>query len=290
MEVLEVAAAEAVLRRHVEEWGLRPVGAVWSTASSCLAHVRTDDGSLAVLKVPRVEEERAGSRVLRWWSGAGAARVLAADDDGTVLVEQALQPDASLAELARRSTVEDGSSDLRATATLVEVVQRLHRHPARDVPAGVVPLRRWFADLFVHADEVGGFFARAAATADALLDDPRDRRVLHGDVHHENVLWFGEQRGWLAIDPKGLEGESAFDYANILTNPDRSTMLRPRRFSEHVDLIAAATGTPRDRLLRWSAAWCGLSAAWHERAGSAGPAADVVRVGLLAEQALARPS
>ena len=109
-------------------------------------------------------------------------------------------------------------------------------------------------------------------------------------MHHENVLWFGEERGWLAIDPKGLEGESTFDYANILTNPDRSTMLRPGRFDEHVDLIAAATGTARERLLRWTFAWCGLSAAWHQRAGSTGQAADVVRVGLLAEQALGGPS
>jgi aminoglycoside/hydroxyurea antibiotic resistance kinase len=42
--------------------------------------------------------------------------------------------------------------------------------------------------------------------------------VLHGDLHHGNVLDFG-LRGWLAIDPKGLLGERGFDFANIFTNP-----------------------------------------------------------------------
>jgi streptomycin 6-kinase len=285
--VVGVVTAEETLRRHLVGWDLDLLGSPWSTPSSCLARVRRrEDGSLAVLKVPRVEEERTGSRVLHWWSGDGAARVQSIDDDGTVLVEHALRPDVSLVELARRSSADDGSSDLRATRTLVAVAHRLHGRPRVDVPAGVVPLRRWFRELFVRADQVGGFFARAAAVADVLLDDQRDCRVLHGDVHHENVLWFGPARGWLAIDPKGLEGESTFDYANILTNPDRATMLRPGRFRRHVDAVAAATGIEQARLLRWTLAWCGLSAAWHDPSEVDGRAADVVAVGLLAEQAL----
>ena len=45
-----------------------------------------------------------------------------------------------------------------------------------------------------------------AETAQALLADPRERSVLHGDLHHDNALDFGA-RGWRAIDPKGLIGE-----------------------------------------------------------------------------------
>jgi streptomycin 6-kinase len=39
-----------------------------------------------------------------------------------------------------------------------------------------------------------------------LLTTQREKVVLHGDMHHGNVLNFGS-RGWLAIDPKGLIGE-----------------------------------------------------------------------------------
>ena len=281
------AAGDEAIRRHLGRWELDLVGAAWSTPSSRLARVRRRaDGSLAVLKVPLVDEERVGSRVLHWWSGDGAAPVLDADADGVVLMTHAEDHGASLAAPARSASPPGWGSDLRAMQTLVEVAQRLHRHPQVEVPAGVVPLRQWFRELFARADQVGGFLARAAAVADALLDDPRDGRVLHGDIHHENVLWFGPGLGWLAIDPKGLLGEPAFDFANILTNPGRATMLRPGRLLSHVELIAASTGIERERLLRWVVAWSGLSAAWQRSLRPTGYAADVVAVGLLAEQAL----
>jgi streptomycin 6-kinase len=59
-----------------------------------------------------------------------------------------------------------------------------------------------------------------------LLAEPREVGVLHGDLHHGNVLDFGV-RGWLAIDPKGLLGERGFDFANIFTNP--ISQIRPGR-------------------------------------------------------------
>ena len=65
----------------------------------------------------------------------------------------------------------------------------------------------------------GGILARCAEAARALLSEPREVGVLHGDLHHDNVLDFGV-RGWLAIDPKRLVGERGFDFANIFTNPD----------------------------------------------------------------------
>nr|WP_232530656.1 aminoglycoside phosphotransferase family protein [Microlunatus antarcticus] len=264
------------------------MGGSWTTPSSCLARVRRRvDDTLAIVKVPLVEEERVGSGVLAWWSGDGAALVHAIDDDGAVLIELAEDSDTTLADLARHASPPAWASDQHATRTLVSAARRLHQHPQADPPAGVVPLRRWFRDLFSRAEEVGGFFARAAALADELLEDQRDLRVLHGDIHHGNVLWFGRARGWLAIDPKGLLGESTFDYVNILTNPDRATMLRPHRLIEHATLISEVSGVDRNRLLHWTIAWTGLSAAWyHSEHGLDGFAADMMRVGLQAEQAL----
>ena len=89
--------------------------------------------------------------------------------------------------------------------------------------------------------------------------------VLHGDLHHDNVLDFGE-RGWLAIDPTYL-GERGFDFANIFTNPDLADPARPvatgpDRFARRLEVVAEAAELDRPRLLRWILAWTGLSAAW----------------------------
>lgn len=90
--------------------------------------------------------------------------------------------------------------------------------------------------------------------------------MLHGDLHHDNVLDFGP-RGWLAIDPKHLIGERGFDYANIFTNPDladptRPVATKPECFARRVDVVMAATGLERRRLLSGVLAWTGLSASW----------------------------
>jgi streptomycin 6-kinase len=90
--------------------------------------------------------------------------------------------------------------------------------------------------------------------------------VLHGDIHHGNVLDFGE-RGWLAIDPKGLLGERTFDFVNILRNPDPEIALAPGRFARQVRLIAEFANVDRARLLGWTIALTGLSAAWFLEEG-----------------------
>ena len=122
-------------------------------------------------------------------------------------------------------------------------------------------MTRWFEALAPAARSQGGL-SRSRCGGAALLADPRDTVVLHGDIHHGNVLDAGA-RGWLAIDPKGLLGERTFDFVNILRNPDAATALAPGRFDRQVDLLADAAALDRQRLLKWTLAFAGLSASWH---------------------------
>ena len=98
------------------------------------------------------------------------------------------------------------------------------RHAPRRSPPGLIPLRSWFRALAPAAAAHGGVFDVSLAAAEALLADPREVCVLHGDLHHENVLDGGE-RGWLVIDPKGLLGERTYEYATTLCNPDAEMAL-----------------------------------------------------------------
>ena len=42
--------------------------------------------------------------------------------------------------------------------------------------------------------------------------------MLHGDLHHWNILRASRQP-WLAIDPKGIIGDPAFEVAAWMLNP-----------------------------------------------------------------------
>lgn len=85
--------------------------------------------------------------------------------------------------------------------------------------------------------------------------------VLHGDIHHGNVLDFSP-RGWLTIDPKRLVGERGFDFANIFCNPGLAVATAPGRLARQAAVVAEAARLDRTRLLRWVLAYAGLSAAW----------------------------
>ena len=119
----------------------------------------------------------------------------------------------------------------------------------------------WFASLRIAAAQHGGLYGLSLETAETLLANPQDVVVLHGDMHHDNVLDFGE-RGWLAIDPKRVTGERGFDYANLICNPDLPSATNPQRFRRQLEVITDAAGLDRQRLLQWVLAFAGLSAAW----------------------------
>ena len=106
--------------------------------------------------------------------------------------------------------------------------------------------------------------------------------LLHGDIHHGNIL-DGGARGWLAIDPKGLLGERTFDYANILRNPNEEIAKRPGRFAQQATVIAEAARVDRRRLLQWVLAFCGLSATWIYDDGDS-PDLDLAVAALAADE------
>ena len=241
---------------YLSRWDLIPDGSPIVTNTSRLLPVR-HRGEPAILKLATHEEERLGGVLMEWWDGDGAARVLARDGDA-LLLERA-EGTASLADMARTGR------DDEACQILCAVAARLHAPRPKLLP-DPVPLAHWFRELEPAAAAHGGILIRCAAMARSLLAEPREVGVLHGDLHHGNVLDFGV-RGWLAIDPKCLMGERGFDFANIFTNPDlddptRPVATEPDRFARRLQVVTEAAGLERERLLRWILAWTGLSAAW----------------------------
>lgn len=210
-----------------------------------------------MLKIATAEEERRGADLMVWWGGQGAARVLAHEGDA-LLMERA-SGNRSLLEMVR------GGRDDEASRVICTVAAKLHA-PRNREPIALVPLRRWFRELDPAASRFGGVLRDAARTARELLDAPRNVVVLHGDLHHGNVL-DGGARGWLAIDPKGLLGERGFEFANIFCNPDLEVATASGRLTRQLAVVAEAVGLERGRLLRWILAYAGLSAAWTLRDG-----------------------
>ncbi|WP_426219727.1 aminoglycoside phosphotransferase family protein [Pseudomonas sp. DWRC2-2] len=259
--------------QYMKRWDLAIDGDAIVSLNGNLLPVR-QRGLPAMLKISQVAEEQAGSVLMAWWDGKGAAPVLA--HDGEALLMARAMGSGSLIQMV------SGGRDDEATRILCAVAADLHLPRSSPSPA-LVPLTQWFEALWSTAATHGGILGHCAKNARELLADPRDVTVLHGDIHHGNVLDFGPS-GWLAIDPKGLYGEWGFDYANIFCNPDGESALAPGCFARRIEVVANASGIERRRLLQWVLAWAGLSVTWMLEDGE-GPG-STLEVAKLAASAL----
>jgi streptomycin 6-kinase len=100
----------------------------------------------------------------------------------------------------------------------------------------------------------------ARMTLDRLLRDPVEDRVLHGDLHPQNLLW-ARDRGWVAIDPHGLVGDPGYDVGPLLINPWNAdpVALLDRR----LPALAQHLGMPAERVAAWGLVRAVLAEAWH---------------------------
>lgn len=242
---------------YLRSWGLQVDGEAIVTPRARLLPV-TRDGELAILKVALYPNEVVGNAVLQWWDGRGAARVLASDG-ATVLLERAPSSTTLL-------TLYQEGRDVEAIEIIARVAAALHSPRPTAPPGGTKPLATWFADLTEAAERLGGVLHDSARAAETLVATPADEVLLHGDLHHDNILHFGE-RGWLAIDPKDVHGERTFEFVPQLLDPDDDAELDVARLERQLDLTAAAAAVDATRLRLWLLAWAGLTAAWWAEDG-----------------------
>jgi streptomycin 6-kinase len=246
-----------IFNHYLNQWHLVPDGDPIITNSSQLLPV-IYKGSSAMLKIAISKEEHRGASLMVWWNGKGAARVFKHEDDA-ILMERAIG-NRSLVSMTKTG------HDDEASKIICEVVTRLHAKRQKPLPTTLVSLSIWFRSLHLAAKDQSGIFAQASLIAKELLNNPQDIVVLHGDIHHQNILDSG-QHGWIAIDPKGLLGERGFEYANIFCNPDWEVATSPGRLSRQATIIAKTAGLERSRLIKWIFAYAGLSAAWSLQDG-----------------------
>jgi streptomycin 6-kinase len=243
------------------DWSLTNPRLLAKTHTSHVWQVTRHDGIEAALKLlhPGEDEELTGFDLLQAWNGQGAVHVYARRDSA-ILME--LCPGPSLGDMVR------SGHDTRATQTLTDVIRALH---APGLPS-LQPLVSRLSPLIRAASS--GPIGAAAQLAEHLLQTTTFESALHGDLHHDNIL--ESTRGWLAIDPKGVYGDPAYECANAFRNPEGTgdLILDPTRIGAMADCFATRLGHNRQRLLNWAAAHCALSILWSRESGN-DPACDL---------------
>jgi streptomycin 6-kinase len=198
---------------------------------------------------------------LRLFNGEGAVKLIHGDPQEGVMLIERLQPGTPL------HAVQD---DLLATRTSAMVMQRLWRaapqapglRTVADLGQGLVRLRQKFDG------GCGPFPQDLVELAEAQLiranEEVLPLYLLHGDLHHDNIL-FDERRGWLAIDPTGILGNPGYEVGSLLFNPlpDFPSLAdMPRLLFQRLDTLSHELRMPVPHLEHWGIFKCVLSAWW----------------------------
>jgi streptomycin 6-kinase len=233
----------------LQRWSCVLDGPVRHGAVGVVLPVRRD-GSPAAIKVSfphpgNVDQPDAFAA----WNGRGAVRLYERDDARFAMLLERAGPD-SLA------VVTDND---KAVTVLGELCRRL----AVPAPPGLPRLRDevvgWEAEIRVA--ELPRRVADAALATLRELDHPET--VVHGDLHDANVL-AAEREPWLAIDPKGIAGDPAYDAFTVIHSP---RLLLTSGHRRALDIFCEAAEIDRERARRWALVRTVRSVVWGRRHG-----------------------
>ena len=255
------------LQRYAAEWRVDLDETLENGTSLIAFGVRADQS--VVLKVSKLTgDEWHSGEVLQAFRGHGCVRVYE-QTAGVALLER-LVPGNSLVELSCQGRDEE------ATEIFTEVITRMRTAEVREAHAGLLPCPRvddwakgfaWY--LGSGQQQIPNHLVQAGQKEFLeLCVSQGERKLLHGDLQHYNLL-FDANRGWLAIDPKGVWGELEYELGAIMRNPIACPELwvRPETIGRRLERLTTRLKLNYRRALRWTFAQAVLSAIWQVEDG-----------------------
>ncbi|MFJ4650611.1 aminoglycoside phosphotransferase family protein [Nocardia sp. NPDC088792] len=258
-----VAALPALVGERCAAWELELIGDSFGGGThSFVAPVRRADGSVAVLKVPVVDEENYGEPTgLYCYGGDGAVRLYEFDPvSGSMLLEWA-RPGTELLFQPGFPSLEGRSENIGKVEQACALYKRLRRVPG-EIPAGFPALPeaasmvdgwvKMFHDPDPQVAQVipAGLLDRAAQRCAELAVPDGPLLVVNRDTHLGNIV-AAEREPWLLIDPKAYLGEAAFD-AGFLVMIQVQSNPTPAHARAVVERTAAALDVSADRAHAWA--------------------------------------
>lgn len=245
-----------------EQWGLSIKAPLPNLSYNFVAPATKDDGTETILKIGVANKELATEiEALRLYGGRFAVKLLKSDRKLGALLLQKVTPGSPLSGLV---------DDEEATIIAAQLMRNLPVPVPADHPFPTV--EQWSLAFNELRDRFGGKTGplprRMVEKAEQLLPDLQNSSpqqvLLHGDLHHENIL-LDKERGWLAIDPKGVVGDPAYEAARFQLNPIPGflAMDQPQQIAQRrVEILASILEIDQSRLLAWGFFDTVLTACW----------------------------
>jgi streptomycin 6-kinase len=251
-----------LVRRAERTWSIS-AGRPFELSYNYVAPAEMRDGTHLVLKIgfPGDKEFQSEIDSLLLFNGKGMARLLEYERDYATMLLERIEPGSSLEEV---------QDDANATRVLASVASTIHRplNETHNFPS----VADWFGGFGRHRNAFDGstgpmpsrIFEEAEELYAELIATMTRPGLVHGDLHHGNVL-SGNREPWIAIDPKGVIAELAFETAAMLRNPysrvEQSTNMY-QLLTGRIIILSEELEIEPDRIRNWGFAQTVLSAIW----------------------------
>lgn len=245
-----------------ERWGLAEGTPCPTMSMNYIEFTTTAAGEPVALKVGVPHEELLTEmEALALYDGRRAVRLLDADRHlGAILMQRAM-PGTMLWQLG------DESEQTRIGAAVMKALpvpvpeQHTLPHFSRWVERAFRLTRiEWDPEERMPRD----LLDRTEAIFAQILQEADGEVVLHGDLHHENILW-DDEHGWLVIDPKGVIGPHCLEVGRFIQNqlPENALFATIEKLvQDRIEIIAATLGMAQRTIAAAALVDCVLSHVW----------------------------
>jgi len=190
---------------------------------------------------------------LKAFKGYGAVDIID-QTDGALLFECAT-PGSSLKHLFPNCEDE-------AIAITIEVIKKLHSAPRMN-QKGFPTINDWLTALDKPYEQLGQSLIKARLLRDELLNTMGIPFLLHGDLHHENILASGLE--WKVIDPKGVICELSYEVGCFIRNPLDALPNHPdslKIITNRINAFSENLNLDPDRITKWCFVQALLATVW----------------------------
>lgn len=190
---------------------------------------------------------------LQAFRGCGAVNVLA-ENEGILLLERAVSG------VSLKSYFREKDND--AIQITRECFKRLHQ-AAIPTNHHFPHVKDWLMALDKNLNIPANYLCKARKLRDELIETSAIPVLLHGDLHHDNILQNGND--WVVIDPKGIIGEPAYEVAAFIRNPipellahNNASNIIDNRISQFAEILKLS----EHRIINWCYVQAVLAWAW----------------------------
>lgn len=147
---------------------------------------------------------------LKVFAGYGGVKILAYEND-VILLERAVSGHSLKTYLPMRQK--------EALIIICKIMKNLHTAPFKKY--NFPNIKEWMQLLDQDWPISTDFLVKARTLKNKLLLTYNDHILLHGDLHHDNIL--ENKKDFVVIDPKGIIGSSINETCNFIRDPIQDT-------------------------------------------------------------------